>query len=364
MRKLIKFLSLFLAAWLTFGSMLLLASCDGGDGDGNGDEGGGGGEFTPYPYDDLSVFMDLPDYKNITLSESLVSRLVNTELAYFYREKGVDTEVASEGAKLWDMVEISFTGYIDGVADEELCSESYLLALGSDTFYIDGFEQGLIGSSKGQTLTLSLKFASDYPSELYADKDVSFSVTVNRIYRAPALTDALCAEHTAFDTAEQYLKFVRERCIFLYVWDDLMTKCVIKSYPTEYTEYYQYFKGNFQLLAEQSGLSFAEFISAKGDEYAEFGLYSGMNQMDFEEVATNYAKSNLVNDLLTYSIVRAEGIKTEGAEFDEAVKLVEREQGMTYEALVLSKGESAAIITVLSVRLCQVINGYVKIESN
>jgi len=359
MRKLIKFLSLILAVWLIAGSLVFLISCNGNDGDEDGD-----GEFNPYPYDDLSVFMDVPDYKNITLSESLVSRLVNTELAYFYRENGIDTEVAHEGAKEWDMVEISFTGYIDGVPDEALCSESYLLALGSDTFYVDGFENGIIGMSAGQSKTLSLKFASDYPSELYAGKDVSYSVTVNRIYRAPTLTDALCAEHTAFDTAGQYLKFVRERCIFLYVWDDLMTKCVIKSYPTEYTEYYQDFKGNFQLLAEQNGLSFAEFISTNGDKYAEFGLYSGMNQMDFEEVATNYAKSNLVNDLLTYSIVRAEGIKTEGAEFDEAVKLVEREQGMTYEALVLSKGESAAIITVLSVRLCQVINGYVKIESN
>jgi trigger factor len=307
--------------------------------------------------------MDVPDYKNITLSEELVTRLVNTELAYFYHGKEIDTEVF-EPSCTWDIVEISFTGFIDGETDEELCASNYLLLLGSETFYVDGFEQGLIGKTRGETVGLNLKFSDDYPSDKYAGKDVSYSVEIHAVYRAPALSDELCREHTAFDSAGEYKEFVKKSCVYRYVWDTLTSKCSIKKYPDEYTEYYHYFKTTFQNLAEESELSFAEFISQYGDRYGAFGLFSGMSVADFEAVATDYAKSNVVNDLLTYSIIRLEGIKTEGAEYDKALEQLEKETGKTYERLVSETDEKSVIISVLNVRLCDVIYGYVKIENN
>ena len=231
-------------------------------------------------------------------------------------------------------------------------------------FYVDGLENALIGMKKGEEKTVSLKFADDYPSEAYAGKDVAFKVKVGNVWRAPELTDELVKANTVFDTVSEDTAWLRKSCIFSYVWDDLLTKCVIKGYPQEYTDYYQRFKQYFQGLAEENGLSFADFLSRHGEAYSEYGLFSGMTVIDFEEVATNFAKSNLVNDLLTYSIVRAEGIETSGAEFEAAAKQLEKEKGMTYAELTAITGETDVIISVLNIRLCDVINGYVKVENN
>ena len=362
MQKKIRIISLILAVWLIAGAIIALSACKDPQDDGDGED-DGGGEFDPYPYEDLSVFMDTPDYKNVTLSSELVERMVNTELAYFYRDAKIDIPVYGASAK-WDTVDISVTGFIDGGLEPELSGENMLLVLGSDTFYIDGFEEGLIGLSSGEIKGLTLTFPTDYEGTAFAGKTVEYTVTVNAVYRAPVLTDDLCSEKTGFRSAAEYLEWVRKRCIFLYVWDGLTKKCVIKGYPdVEYAEYYQYLKGYFQTLAESEGMTFADFISKYGGSYSEYGLFSGMTVLDFENVATNYAKSNLVNDLLTYSIIRKEGIKTEGEEFEAAKATLEKELMLPYSEIVKTSGKTEALISVLSVRLCEVINGYVTVTN-
>ena len=353
---------LFLAVWLITGAIVSLCACN-GDGDDDGTE-PPDDAFDPYPYEDLSVFMDLPDYKNITLEGALVDRMVNTELAYFCRDKSLDVQIYDGGALKWDVADLTVKGFVDGEIDYELCSEGIEIVLGSASFYIDGLEQGVIGMEVGESKTVDLTFPTDYPGTKYAGKNVQYHVTLNALYRAPTLTDAMVSQNTCFDSADEYVSWVRSRCIFLYVWDGLVTKCVIKSYPSEYTEYYQYLKGTIQQKAEDAGYSLADFISKFGDAYGQYGLFSGMTLIDLEDVCTNYARSNLVNDLLTYSIVRAEGIKTEGAEFEAAKVLLTKDLGgISYEAVVASQGETEAIISVLSIRLCRVINSYVTVTN-
>jgi predicted AlkP superfamily pyrophosphatase or phosphodiesterase len=40
---------------------------------------GGEEEFNPYPYEDLSVFMDLPNYKSVTISQAVLDQMVNNK---------------------------------------------------------------------------------------------------------------------------------------------------------------------------------------------------------------------------------------------------------------------------------------------
>jgi hypothetical protein len=155
---------------------------------------------------------------------------------------------------------------------------------------------------------------------------------------------------------------LEEHCIFDYEWQTLMSKCTLKGYPDkEYTEYYQYFMGFFTDLAEAENMTLADFLKEKGGYYRSYGLWRGMTEAQLREVATNYAKSNLINDLLTYSIMRLENIKTEGAEWDAAVAVLEREHGMTYAKIVKDSGQTAAIISVLNIRISNILYGYAKI---
>ena len=47
---------------------------------------GGEEEFNPYPYEDLSVFMDLPNYKIVTISQAALDQMVNNTVSNFLAE--------------------------------------------------------------------------------------------------------------------------------------------------------------------------------------------------------------------------------------------------------------------------------------
>lgn len=75
---------------------------------------------------------------------------------------------------------IDFEGFKDGVAFEGGKAENYPLEIGSNSF-IPGFEEGLIGLSKGEEKDLTLTFPEDYASEELKGKEVVFKVKVNDI---------------------------------------------------------------------------------------------------------------------------------------------------------------------------------------
>ena len=79
-----------------------------------------------------------------------------------------------------DVAIIDFEGFKDGEAFEGGKGENYSLKIGSNTF-IPGFEEQIIGMSKGEEKDLNLKFPEDYHVEDLKGKDVVFKVKVNEI---------------------------------------------------------------------------------------------------------------------------------------------------------------------------------------
>ena len=345
----IKILSLM----LIFAVMIPLVACSD---DEDEDEG-----FNPYPYDDLSVFMDLPDYKNFTIKRDVVDKLVNAELMAFCQEKKLTTVMSSGTAQMYDYVHIAYNGMIDGQTFDGGVSDGYWLLLGSDAF-IEGFEDGCVGMTVGETKYLELRFPDDYGYTQYAGVDVVFAVTLKEIERMPELTDEQCKQYSIYSGKAEFMEALEEHCVFDYEWQTLMGECTLKGYPEkEYTEYYQYYVGFFTEAAQEYGMTITEYLALYGNYYTNYGLWKGMSETQFRNVADNYAKSNLVNDLLTYSIMRAENIKTKGEEWDRAVATLEREQGQGYEDIVESAGETAAIISVLTIRISNILYGYVTV---
>lgn len=328
-----------------------LMGCDDDDDDSDDD-----GEFNPYPYEDLSVYMDLPDYKSFTIKREVVEKLVKAELMSFcQKNKLTETfSVAGEvAAKKYDYVMIDFNGKIDGQTFDGGVASDYYLLLGSEAF-IDGFEDGVIGMKVGETKNLFLKFPDDYYSSKYAGKDVVFTVTLKEIERMPELNDGMCAENSIYDSKEELMRALEEHCIFDYEWQALMEKCTLKGYPTEYTEYYQAY---YQYCVDY----YTEAAQGYGMTLTEYLAVNGASISDIREVADNYAKSNTINDLLTYSIMKAENIALEGEEWDNAVRVFENEQGMTYAEMVKKSGKTAVTISVLTVRISEILYGYVTV---
>ncbi|MGI6117648.1 MAG: FKBP-type peptidyl-prolyl cis-trans isomerase [Bilifractor sp.] len=107
---------------------------------------------------------------------------------------GSETSASSAGTTLdttegvavedGDKVNIDYTGYLDGEEFEGGSTEGNGtdLEIGSNT-YIDGFEEGIIGHKTGETFDLNLTFPEDYGQSDLAGKDVTFTVTINGIYK-------------------------------------------------------------------------------------------------------------------------------------------------------------------------------------
>lgn len=83
---------------------------------------------------------------------------------------------SNAAAKNGDTVIINFAGYLDGVQFPGGTAESYPLTLGSGQF-VPGFEEQLVGMTKGETRDINITFPTQYVPDL-AGKDVVFKVTV------------------------------------------------------------------------------------------------------------------------------------------------------------------------------------------
>ena len=79
-----------------------------------------------------------------------------------------------------DTAIIDFEGFKDGVAFDGGKASNYSLEIGSNTF-IPGFEDGIVGMSKGEEKDLELTFPEDYMSEELKGQKVVFKVKVNEI---------------------------------------------------------------------------------------------------------------------------------------------------------------------------------------
>ena len=126
-------------------------------------------------------YVELPeDYKHIEVeaarpedpTDDDVEQAIQAELQNRATSEEVDRKV-KEG----DTVSIDYVGKMDG-KEFDGGTGSYDLVIGSNSF-VEGFEEGLIGAEKGQTLDIELTFPEDYHPEAGLNgKDVVFTVTV------------------------------------------------------------------------------------------------------------------------------------------------------------------------------------------
>ena len=79
-----------------------------------------------------------------------------------------------------DTAVINFAGYKDGVAFDGGTAENYSLVIGSHSF-VPGFEEGIVGMSKGEEKDLELEFPEDYMAPELKGQKVVFKVKVNDI---------------------------------------------------------------------------------------------------------------------------------------------------------------------------------------
>ena len=198
-------------------------------------------------------------------------------------EEVTDRDVVENG----DVANIDYEGKKDGVAFDGGTAQGYDLTIGSGSF-IDGFEEGLVGVKKGETVDLELTFPENYHAEELAGAKVVFTVTVNGIYKKAELefndefVTSLGIENVSTtDEYRVYLKAMLEENEKQYALQDMETEILTKvtenatvnGRPQEMVDKFnQVTINNMSYNAQMYGMDLESFVSS----------YYGMDLATFE----------------------------------------------------------------------------------
>ncbi len=263
------------------------------------------GKKTKTGYED---YVDLGQYLGIEVEKEtaeVTDAEIEAEIQKLLVSKADYAEVDGPAEKS-DSLNIDFIGkYADTLEPFDRGSaEDQDLVIGSNTF-INGFEDGLIGAMKGQTLDIALTFPEDYKNadgsiNEMAGVDVVFNVQVNSITReyVPELTDTFIVENTDYETVEEYRLALYNELLAAArdtvaqnkrnnVWAAILDNCTVHDYPADelkviedgFTEYYTAMAANY-------GYELDTFLAV---------YYNGMTREVFNETIIEMSKTNMTS---------------------------------------------------------------------
>ncbi|MEA2181212.1 MAG: trigger factor, partial [Solirubrobacteraceae bacterium] len=120
------------------------------------------------------------------------------------RQRFSRLEVVDRPAENGDFVIIDFVGTVDGEPFSGGEGRDQLIDLGAGQL-IPGFEDGLIGASAGDELTIDATFPEDYAASHVKGKDAQFQITVKEVKHRdlPDLDDEFASDAAGYDTLEE-----------------------------------------------------------------------------------------------------------------------------------------------------------------
>ena len=234
---------------------------------------------------------------DVTPSDSDVQARIDSLLSQYSTTQAVTDRAAQNG----DVVNIDYSGTVDGVAFNGGTYQGYDLTLGSGSF-ITGFEDQIVGHNTGDTFDVTVTFPEGYGDSTDAEgntialsgKEAVFSVTLNAITQSvvPTLTDEWVETnfaasddlHTA-DALRQYFdSALYANNLDNAVMDYLLNNATFKEIPTQITSYYiRMFLNYHSQLATQYGMELNAYAQAKG--YADANAMLADSDAYFEHLA-------------------------------------------------------------------------------
>lgn len=277
----------------------------------------------------------LGDYKGLEIVSSvqeISDEEVESYISYLLSmsseelEEVTDRDVVENG----DIANIDYEGKKDGVTFDE---RTYDLEIGSGSF-IDGFEEGLVGVKKGETVELNLTFPENYGEADLAGAEVVFTVTVNGIYQA-VITEfndefvvSLGIENvTTADEYRAYLKSMMEESEKEYALQEVKAQLLamvtenaeVSNVPQELID--KFYNININNMTYQAmmyyGMDLESFVSA----------YYGMDTETFEAETLAAAEISANQALVCLKIAKDENLLVSDEELDATIEECYAEYG-------------------------------------
>ena len=301
-----------------------------------------------YLNEDLSAYVTLGEYKGLSaeittyeVNDAYIEEKIGELLASEATPAKITDRVTAEG----DVICVDYVGTLDGVAFAGGSASNVSITLKENSGYIPGFVDGMYGVMPGETVSYDVTFPEVYPNNPdLAGKPTVFTVTVHYIEGedvAPELNDEFVKDHfgsEGCETVEDFITYYKdylesERAkaaksdATTAIWKQIMENATVISLPQKAVDtMYWLNRANYEVYAAQYGIAYEEFLAQ----------YVGSNDEAIMEYAENYIKE----DIVIYSVVKAEGIEITDEEYAEGIAKFAVQYDMTEEELIESYGEA------------------------
>lgn len=298
---------------------------------------------------DLNIldYVDLGDYKGIELTKS-ITKVTDDEVTNEMESKAVELTGSDVTVEDGDTAIIDFVGKLNGVAFNGGTASNYELEIGSGSF-IDGFEDGLIGVKKGDTVDLNLTFPESYQSTELAGKDVVFTVTVNGVKRKPQLNDEWLAANTNYATLAEFAAETKQK---LEDAAETTASNTLESSGLDQVISNSTVKKYYKSLIEQGESQYEKrlnaYASAYGKSLSELLAAQGMTESQYQNQKQKQAVSYAQVAMVVYAIAQDAGLSEADAEYQTILNDLANNYNMDAATFSSTYGESLVKSSVMS----------------
>lgn len=263
--------------------------------------------------------VELAEYKGVKVNMPPVlvtDAEVDSKVQQALSQNPTETEV-DRAAKEGDVVNIDYSGKLDGVEFAGGTAQGQDLTLGSGQF-IDGFEDGLIGAKKGDKKELNLTFPEDYQSADLAGKAVVFDVTVNAVKekKEAELNDEFVQGISEYKTVDEYKESIRadilkqkQQSADLQVQQSVLQQVVDASK----------FKLNKNAVSKRYNARLKQYeqqAKMYGSSLSGMAQANGMDVPGLQQAVYASVEGDVRNQLVINTIAEREGLVLEDADRD------------------------------------------------
>ena len=285
----------------------------------------------------------LGDYKNIKVESKAIKVTeaeVKRELEAMQQKQARYQEVTDRAAKLGDLVNLDYSGSIDGNVFAGGTAKDQELELGSNTF-IEGFEEQMVGMQIGEEKDLNVTFPTAYHAKDLAGKPAVFHVKLLAIREKhlPTIDDAFASDVSEFNTLDELkadikhnIKHSKEHAEEHRVENELISK-VVKNATVDVPQAMV----DTQLDAFVDDIR--ERLAYQGLKLEDYFAYMNTTEAEYRKSREKEAKESVKTSLVLQEIVKVE--KIEATKEDINAKLEEVATRMGKKVAELKKTMNA-----------------------
>lgn len=227
-----------------------------------------------------------------------------------------------------DIVELSFTSYLDGQPYQGNSAHGYTYSLGSGHLP-EGFEDGLKGMRAGDEKSIEFSVPDDYPNGTIAGHKARFDVSVDRVASCtfPDVDDAFARSFGYEDLAAWREKIAGELALQKEEQYEVDRERAAREVLAS------------RLLGEVDGVlvdshaaglmhAFKEDLKNQGTSFEEYCKFLGLTEEDIISEMREESAAMLRENLALESLFRAQGMHIAADDLETTVSIMAEENGM------------------------------------